>query len=97
MRILIAGAGLPLAKAFIKEYKKEYEMVALDPKKSDFSDYTPIREIFKAYTFGAVLYFTAEGRFDDPVCAGELNLFKNLPLQRSENGHGDGRAKSGVV
>jgi dTDP-4-dehydrorhamnose reductase len=78
MRILMAGAELNLGKAFIKAYKKTYELVALDLKKEDFSNYMPIREIFKAYAFDAVLYVTAEGRVASAETAGDLNLFKNL-------------------
>ena len=69
MRILLAGADGAIGKAFAKEHKGKHEIIALDYKKADFSRYEPIKAIFSAYKFDAVLYFAG---------AGEANLFKNL-------------------
>jgi len=71
MRLLLAGIDTSIAKSFIKNYKSKYGLVALDPSKADFSKYDPVKKVFSAYRFDAVVYF-ASGR------GKELNLFKNL-------------------
>jgi len=71
MRLLLAGIDTPIAKAFIKNYKSNFGLVALDPSKADFSKYEPVKEVFSAYEFDAIIYF-ASGAGKD------LKLFKNL-------------------
>jgi len=78
MKLLLAGFETAFSKAFVKENKKKFEMIALDLKKEDFSQFMPMRAVFESMQFDAVVYFAASGEFDSNACLGEVNLFKNL-------------------
>ncbi|MCL2062628.1 MAG: hypothetical protein FWH03_08425 [Firmicutes bacterium] len=87
MKILIAGAHTPIAKAFVKQHKKKHEMLGLDVKKADFSQYEPLRDIFAVHKFDAVLYLAAQGAMQNSGAdADALNLFKNLQYAAILNG-----------
>ncbi|MCM1368021.1 MAG: NAD(P)-dependent oxidoreductase [Roseburia sp.] len=80
MKLLVTGGSGFIGKAFIKNYRKKFDIVAPTREQMDLNDVRAIDAMFKANKFDAVLHLAGLGeRGDDTALeADNLIMFKNI-------------------
>lgn len=80
MKILVTGGSGFIGKAFIKTYRKAFDIVAPTHEQMDLTDARSVAKMFDAHKFDAVLHLAglpSNGK-DMPLEADNLIMFKNI-------------------
>lgn len=88
MKILVTGGSGYIGKAFIKTYRKTFDIVAPTQEQMDLTDARSIEQLFKANSFDAVLHLAglpSNGK-NMPLEADNLIMFKNIQYMAIAHG-----------
>lgn len=88
MRILVTGGSGYIGKAFIKRYRKQFDIVAPTHEQMDLTDARSIEKQFKTARFDAVLHLAGleERGKRAPLEADNLIMFKNIQYMAIAHG-----------
>ncbi len=80
MKILVTGGSGFIGKAFLKKYRKTFDIVAPTHSQMDLTDARAIDALFMKHKFDAVLHLagSAEGRESSSIEVDNLIMFKNI-------------------
>ncbi len=88
MKILVTGGSGYIGKAFIKTYRKTFDIVAPTQEQMDLTDARSIAKMFAAHKFDAVLHLAglpSSGKHM-PLEADNLIMFKNIQYMAIAHG-----------
>ena len=88
MEILVTGGSGFIGKAFIKSYRKVFDIVAPSHEEMDLTDARSVDAFFKGHKFDAVLHLAGMGETGKSAVleADNVIMFKNIQYVAIRNG-----------